>query len=308
MKADASSMGLAVILINWRQEERTLRCVRAVAGWHALKPHVIVVDNESTEASYSALSAAVPDENLICSTVNHGYAGGNNLGIKRALAADVEFVLLLNTDAEISSAGVSRLLARLDACTQIAIIGPVLDESDDRQTARHVGGRDIARHSFTRITMSPADSGSLPGYPIHAVDYVSGTVFLARGSVFKEIGLLDEEYFLSGEIADFCKRARDRGHEVCVDLEVEAQHHTDQTPLHLRETLYLYYGLRNRFLYVRKHYPRRKLRYFTYWTIRGGLGFARAVSQGKIAKARAILLAMIHGCRGRYGNQNAAFV
>jgi GT2 family glycosyltransferase len=43
--------------------------------------------------------------------------------------------------------------------------------------------------------MSPDDTKILPEYPIHAVDYVSGTVFLARSSVFKEIGLLDEEYF-----------------------------------------------------------------------------------------------------------------
>jgi hypothetical protein len=42
--------------------------------------------------------------------------------------------------------------------------------------------------------------------------------------------------------------------------------------------------------------------------MRGTLGFARALLQWKIAKARAILLAVIHGCRGRYGNQNAAFV
>jgi GT2 family glycosyltransferase len=308
MKAVTASMGLAVVLINWRQEERTLRCVRAVAGWHALKPRVIVVDNESTEATYSALSAAVPDEDLICSTVNNGYAGGNNLGIKRALAAELDFVLLLNTDAEISSAGVSQLLARLDACAQIAIIGPVVNESDDRQTRRHVGGRDIASHSLTRISMSPAHSESLMGYPVQAVDYVPGTVFLARGSVFEEIGFLDEEYFFSGEIADFCKRARDRGHKVCVDLEVEAQHHTNQTQIHRRETLYLYYGLRNRFLYVRKHYPGRKLRYFAYWTMRGALGFARAVLQGEMERARAILLAVVHGYRGRYGNQNAALV
>ena len=65
---------------------------------------------------------------------------------------------------------------------------------------RLVGGRDIARHSFTRITMSPDDTKILPEYPIHAVDYVSGTVFLARSSVFKEIGLLDEEYFLTAKL------------------------------------------------------------------------------------------------------------
>lgn len=156
--------------------------------------------------------------------------------------------------------------------------------------------------------MSLDDTKILRDHPIHAVDYVSGTVFLARSSIFKKIGLLDEEYFFSGEIADFCKRVREKGHKVCVDLEVEALHHTDQMPIHRRETLYVYYGLRNRFLYVRKYYARRKLRYFAYWTMKGTLGFARAVLQWKIAKARAILLAVVHGCRGRYGNQNAAFV
>lgn len=300
-------MSLAVILLNWRREQQTLRCVRTVESWQALKPHLIVVDNESTAETSRALLPALSADNLILSSVNLGYGGGNNLGIKQALAAGLEHVLLLNTDAEISPADVSRLLERLDAHPQISILGPVIRE-DDGSARRLVGGRNIARHSSTRIAVEAGEVRNLPGYPIHDVEYVSGTVFLARSSVFEDIGLLDEKYFFSGEIADFCKRAKDNGYNVGVDLEVEARHDTDLTSAHLRETLYAYYGLRNRFLYVRKHHARDKSKYFSYWTIIGAFGFARALLLGKMAKARAIALALLHGYSGQYGDRNDRFL
>jgi GT2 family glycosyltransferase len=300
-------MGLAVILLNWRHEERTLRCARAVTGWRALNPHLFVIDNESTNAACRALPAALPSATVICSVANVGYGGGNNLGIRQALAMELEYVLLLNTDAEIAAADVSRLLARLDHYPEIAILGPVIKEEYDEGAHRLVGGRDIVRYSSTRIAVPAGDIKKLPDYPVHEVDYVPGTVFLARSSVLKEIGLLDEQYFFSGEIADFCKRAKDRGHKICVDLEVEARHDSQQTPMRLRDTLYVYYGLRNRFLYAQKHHAREKLRYFAYWTVAGAAGFARAVWRGNMTRARAIILAVLHAYSGRYGNQNGAF-
>jgi GT2 family glycosyltransferase len=298
-------MDLAVVLLNWRDEQRTLRCARSVMGWQALEPQLFVVDNESTEVTRNALSDLIPADNLICSGVNRGYGGGNNLGIKRALTTKAQYILLLNTDADISPAGVSRLIERLNDWPQISILGPVIQEEDEEGTRRLGGGRDIARHRFTRIDLPPGDTKRMAAGPVHDVDYIPGTVFLARTSLWREIGLLDEEYFFSGEIADFCKRAKDKGHRICVDTEVEADHDSRQTPLHIRERLYAYYGLRNRFLYVRKYHRERKLRYFAFWTLVGVAGLARGLLRGNTARARAIVFALIHAYGGRYGNQNA---
>jgi GT2 family glycosyltransferase len=302
-----SPIRLAIVLLNWRQEQQTLACVRAVLAGSTVPASVIVVDNESTNASYRALSTAIPANNLIASRENRGYAGGNNLGIRRALELGAEYVLLLNTDAEITPTGLSRLLDRLDAHPQISILGPAIIEGNGHTTKYLVGGRDIARHLVTRIAM-PADGVTrLPGYPVREVDYVPGTVFLARTSVLRKIGLLDETYFFSGEIADLCKRARDSEHKVCVDLEVEGRHDLGRTPMHLRETLYVYYSLRNRFLYVKKHHARVRRRYFAYWTIVGLVALVRALWQGKSRRARAVVLALWHAYGGHYGNQNASF-
>ena len=300
-------MDLAVILLNWRDEQRTLKCARAVLDWQELRPQLFVVDNESTAATSGILAAALPAGSLICSAANLGYGGGNNLGLKRALAASLDYTLLLNTDADISQAAVNRLLATLEAQPRISIVSPVIQEEDDSSICI-VGSRDIAWHSRTRTVVSGAALKTFNDYPIHEVDFVSGTAILVRTSLWNEIGLLDEEYFFSGEVADFCKRTRDRGHAIAVDLEAEARHDSGQTPAHRRETLYVYYGLRNRFLYVKRHHARAKAGYFAYWTIYGAIAVARALLQGKRAKAHALVLALMHAYRGRYGDQNAALL
>jgi GT2 family glycosyltransferase len=146
------------------------------------------------------------------------------------------------------------------------------------------------------------------GYPLADVDYVPGTIFLARRGAFEQIGDLDVDFFFSGEIADFCKRARNSGYRVCIDLQAQARHDTRMVPQSLRDTLYVYYNLRNRFLYAKKHYPSEQAKYLARWSglclVEGG----RALAAGKLRKARAILLALAHGCTGRFGNRNAVFL
>ena len=299
---------LAVILVNWRNEDRTIPCVAGVKRWTSLKPRVIVVDNQSTSESHRALSRVVAPEELICSEVNLGYGGGNNLGIARALSEGQEFILLLNSDAEILEAGVSALLRRLTDNEDVAILGPVLREGQGADAVRYIGGRDIARAAATKVVAGRDALSVVPDFPLHEVDYVSGTVFLARRGVFEQAGLLDEQFFFSGEIADLCKRARDSGHRACVDLEVEASRDPGGTPAQLRDTLYTYYSLRNRFHYARKHYPTEKVRYGLVWTKIGVAAFVRALQQRKPAKARAIALALAHAHLNRLGNQNAKFL
>jgi GT2 family glycosyltransferase len=300
-------MTLAVILLNWHHETQTLACAAAVLSWKAIEPRLFVVDNESTPASRRALAADLPAGSLICSAANLGYGGGNNLGIKQALGAGVDHVLLLNADAAISPDAVTRLLRRLEADPAISILGPVIKEMDGGRPRLLAGGRSIARHLSTRISMRPEDVRTLPGYPLAQVDYVPGMVLLARASLFEEIGLLDEEFFFSGEIADFCARARQRGHKVCIDLEVEAEHDLGRTPTTVRETLHVYYGLRNRFLYVRKHHAPSKIGYFVYWTMIAGAVIARALWRGRWGRARAVGWALVDAWSDRYGNRNAIF-
>lgn len=301
-------MHLTIVLVNWRNLTQTIRCAQALRAWKMLKPVVLIVDNESTQASRDALGDAGVADRLLTSPTNLGYGGGNNRGICAAARDAGSAIMLLNSDVDISEATARQLLQRLDADDSLSIVGPALRERVDGVPRCFVGGRDIARFPLTHVEVDPDRLHTLPGYPLLEVDYVPGTVFVTRGLVYEDVGLLDEQYFFSGEVADFCKRARDRGHKICVDLQTEASHDADHHAGKLRDSLYVYYNLRNRSLYVRKHYAGEKAKYFGYWTIVACRSAAAAVWRGRLSRCRAIVLALVHGYSNRYGDQNAKFI
>jgi GT2 family glycosyltransferase len=301
-------MALSVVIVNWRNEADTICCVRAVRGYSSLNPQIVVVDNQSTSASRAALAEVVNPDELICSNNNLGYGGGNNLGIRRVLEGDAGYILLVNSDAKIAEFGVRRLIERLEIHPEVSILGPVIRELSQGGEHCYIGGRDIALSTHTRITADARELQRVPGYPLVAVDYVPGTVFLARRAAFEQTGLLDERFFFSGEIADFCRRARARKHGAYIDLKVTATHDATRVPRTRRDTLYVYYSLRNRILYARKHYPSKTAKHLAFWTGVCALEVAKALRQSDIPRSRAILLALRHGYANRSGNQNAAFL
>ena len=301
-------MRVFAVLVNWRNTARTIRCAEELRRWHIVRPTIIIVDNESSEDSRRALSQAGVADEIVLSATNLGYGGGNNLGIAAAARDNQAAILLLNSDVQISEVAVSQLVGRLAADPALSIVGPLLAEYGSGRERCYAGGRDIARHPRTRIEVDAAHLTVLAGSPLLPIDYVPGTVFLARGSVFDEVGMLDEDYFFSGEIADFCTRARAKNHQLRIDALAKALHETDDASNSLRDTLHVYYSLRNRFLYVRRHHAADKLRYFGFWVMNAAWAAATALVRGRFRRARAIVLATVHGLMGRYGNQNAEFI
>ncbi len=298
---------LAVIIVNWQNMAETIDAVTAIRNWGKFDPRLIVVDNRPKVADRDHLERHLATDQLVVSGCNAGYGGGNNLGISLAISERREFVLLLNTDATISETGVAQLLRHLNQCPDIAAIGPVLEETERDTTKRYMGGRDIAENVFTRIDVDHNSVSSGNKRPLVDVEYVPGTVFLARTSLFEDIGLLEESYFFSGEVADLCKRARNAGHRVCIDPNVIAQHETAHAPSKMRSTLYAYYSLRNRFVYIRRQYHRRRFRFFFLWTWRGMVALIGQMSNSQWQESRATALAIAHGLANVTGNRNHLF-
>jgi GT2 family glycosyltransferase len=135
------------------------------------------------------------------------------------------------------------------------------------------------------------------------VDYVPGTVALVRRQVFEAVGLLDEDYFFGGEMADLCHRARRHGLRSVTDPRARAVHDLDRSSRE-RRTLHLYYIVRNRFLFVRKHYPRRRAWLVPVWVGWATLTALVALGRGDSRRARAAALGVLDGVRGRFGGQN----
>ncbi len=282
-----------IVILNWNAAEDTIRCVREVAGWEEVRPSIWIVDNASADGSADRIAQACPSAHLIHSRENLGFAGGTNLGIQAALAERDAPILLLNNDAEMDGADAARLEQTLAEKPQIGFVVPLLyDESGELIAA---GGKNPVTHMQTRVR-------ELPETPVAEVAVVSGTAVLIRPDVFHQVGLLDERFFFSTEIADLCLRARKAEYICAVDKRAKANHAVSRSS-HLRDTLYVYYIVRNRFLILRNHY-RYNAPLFLFWaayslTLAGKLWLV-----GQRQSARAVWLALRDGLLGRFGNQN----
>ena len=290
-------MDLAVIVLNWNAAEDTIRCVESIFSWNTIRPAVIVIDNASGDDSVETIGRTCPAVTLIPNEENLGFAGGTNRGIDQSLALGDAPILLLNNDAVISEADVGILLNTLTEQKQIGIIGPVLFEAEHEDKLISAGGKNPILHHHTRIRRIKS------GQIVQPVAYVSGTAVIIRPEVFRTAGLLDERYFFSTELADLCMRAKQHGFLSAVDTRARAYHRVSRSSS-LRDTLYVYYIVRNRFIFIRNSSYKLKLPFYLFWSAYSLALSLRLYASGGIDSARAVRLGLADGLRGRFGGQN----
>jgi hypothetical protein len=286
---------LAVVVLNWNAAADTASCLRAIRAWGLIdQPEVWVVDNGSEQPEVAAIRRGFPESHVIQSPVNRGFSGGSNLGIEAALGRGTGAVLLLNNDASVDGSSVTAMLETLGCDPAIGVIGPTLWHDGRCISA---GGRDIALHAATRFT--PLE----PPTALFDVDYVPGTVALIRREVFEAVGILDEDFFFGGEMADFCHRARMAGYRSVTEPRARALHDLDRSSRE-RAGLHLYYVFRNRFLFVRKHHRERRAQLYARWALRGARTALAALARGDARMAKVVTLGVLDGVRGRVGGRD----
>jgi len=290
-------MELAVVILNWNAARDTISCARRIASWECLQPTILVVDNASTDDSTAVIACECPEVHLIRNSTNLGFGGGNNRGIVEALSVGEAPVLLLNNDAWVEEDDVIRLLETLQGAERIGLIGPMLFDAKQRDELLAAGARDPARHHHSHNNRVPT------GGPVKIVECVPGTAILVQAEVFRQVGLLDEDYFYGSEVADLCLRAGQHGYLSAVDTRARAFHDLRRSS-EFRTTLYTYYIVRNRFLLIRKFHQRWRLIFYAFWTLYSLTLSLKEDLDGKLPTARAIRLGLFDGLQGRFGGQN----
>src|SRR5579863_8615618 len=92
---------VSVIVLNWNGGNDTVGCLSSLQRLNYENCSVIVIDNGSTDDSPALIREAFPDVELLETGQNLGFAGGCNVGIRRALAQRADFIWLLNNDTTV---------------------------------------------------------------------------------------------------------------------------------------------------------------------------------------------------------------
>ena len=205
---------LTVVVLNWNGVDdtvallRTLERCRLPEGWAA---SVMVVDNGSSDGSAGRIGREFPKVDLLALPDNLRFAGGNNRGVKRALEAGADAVMLLNNDTEADPALLERLLLALEQHPEAGAAAPLIYFAAPSQRIWYAGGHcvpaaGLAAHRGLRTL----DRGKYRS--IEHTGYLTGCCLIARREAWEKVGLLDERYYIYAEDADWCLRARRAGY------------------------------------------------------------------------------------------------
>ena len=240
-----------VIILNWNGFEMTQECVESFS--FVQTPHkILIIDNGSTDGSYEKLLAQFPQHTHIQNSNNLGYAGGNNVGINRAIKENAPYILVMNNDTVVAPDMCDALIEHEQSCPDEAVVGCKVINYYKRDHLDHVGGVwNPSTNNFDLIG-SNALAYTLPTILKTPLDYITGCALFAKGSTFEKVGGFDERYFLFWEEADWCYRAKALGIDLTVCKEATLYHKgsasfTGGSP-HKE-----YFWWRSRLLWLEKH-------------------------------------------------------
>jgi GT2 family glycosyltransferase len=243
----------AAVLVNWNGADDTLATLASLdraAGRERLR--VVVVDNGSSDGSAERLRRARPDVELIETGENLGFAGGNDVGLRRVLEdARIARVLLLNTDVEVDPGFLAPLAAAL-ADPRVAAAGPKIFYFDPPDRLWAAGGRLRIRETVTVEFGRGQPDGPEFSRPAD-VSYLTTCCLLVRREALEAVGLLDPAYFINVDDADWCRRALDRGLALRYVPESRIWHKVAASTAGGYTPVKTFHTGRSNALYVRRH-------------------------------------------------------
>jgi GT2 family glycosyltransferase len=249
-----------IIVLNWNNANETLKCLESLRQLNYSNYQIIVIDNGSTDNSPEIIRSSFPEITILETGENLGYAGGNNVGNRYAMGKGAEYVWILNNDTVVDNHCLEYMVQAAEADERIGMVGSKILFIDKPDTICYAGGRVyLNRGGLTwHIGSNHIDDGSFDK-PMET-EYITGCSVLAKREMIEDVGLLDENYFLYFEDADWSLRARQKGWKVFYEPKARLWH--KQKDLFDADYIYryLYYSFRNRLFFMKRFAPDKMFR------------------------------------------------
>lgn len=288
-----SACEVAVVVLNWRNAGETIECIRHVCSLFGSNWRLIICDNGSADGSLERIREemiAQLSTGRVGSTVvglsrddlvpklsaedrlvvvdnreNIGFAAGNNVGIRIALADPAcLFVWILNNDTRVEPGALAALVAQARLDPQAGIVGSTLVYNDRPDIVQSLGGSLFNRWTCTShyycegmnlTELRSKDASDM-------IDYVAGASMLLTRRFLETVGCMSEDYFLYYEEIDWALRARAAGFRLRHAPDSIVRHVESATIGFKRGNIQFggigdFYQMRNRLLFARKNMPTR---------------------------------------------------
>ena len=215
---------LSIIIVNYKTPGLVIDCLRTVyEQGGGLDFEVIVIDNASGDDSRERILRAFPDVRWSDMGYNAGFARANNAGIRMSQG---DTVLLLNSDTLVEGGAITRCYELFAASSYVACGVQLLNADRTPQ----ISGNFFMKGGLNYLLPLPylgaviKRAGELfkvdkPNVPeadaLVQVDWINGAFLMVKKVAIEKAGLMDEDFFLYAEEAEWCGRLRKLG-KLCI--------------------------------------------------------------------------------------------
>ncbi len=224
---------VSVIIVSYNTREMTLEAIESAIEQTTLPHEIIVLDNASNDGSAEAIAEKFPDIQLFAEQDNHGFARGNNIAARTARG---EFILLLNPDTIVLDGAIDKLIAFARSAPDAKVWGGRTLYGDRSLNTTNCWAHISVWSLFCQATglqkffpnsalLNPEAYGGWRRDTVRQVDIVTGCFFLTTRRFWEELKGFDETFFMYGEEADLCHRAKALGARPTITPDAEIIHY-----------------------------------------------------------------------------------
>ena len=304
---------VAAAVVTYNRKALLRQCLTALQGQTHPLTEVIVVDNASTDGTAEMVEAEFPDVTLRALDENRGGAGGFHEGMQLAAERDVEWIWVMDDDAEPAPDALRKLFAPgLHRREDTVGLVPLRADPDGTMQRGSAGHYDPFRMTYRRV--SPT------GSPTEPVSYATFVGLMVRRATVRRIGLPEAGYFIRGDDNEYVYRLSQNGRVYLIRDSVVVHHdamESKQTASSLWKRASadrsidsywrIYYSLRNKLLTAQRHAktPAQRWRGYASGALRllRRAGAALAFDSHKRVRLRVLAQAFWDGVRGRQGKR-----
>lgn len=302
---------VSFVIVHLDQEDATRACIRSLLNLSYENVEIILVDNCSTDGSGERLHREFPGAVFIRNEENLGFAEGNNVGIRKALANKADHVVLLNNDTVVEKDFVQPLLQLARSDPMIGVQSCKIFFFSEPGKLWYAGGiLNVDTAAGIHKGMFAPDSDEYS--KVEDTGYATGCLMFIARPALEAVGLLDSSFFIYLEDADWCERARRSGYRVVYNPGARLWHKVSATTK-IDSPFYLYFTARNKILFLRKHARRWSiilhLPYLFYFYARHIVRMG--IKWRSYMGTRAVLFGIVDGLRnhtGRHGEGHLSAV
>ena len=253
---------VSVVILNWNGVGMLQKFLPKVVEYSAMEGvEVCVADNASTDESVSYLQANFPNVRLILLDKNYGFAEGYNRALQQV---EAEYVVLLNSDVDVTPHWLEPLVEYMDAHPEVAACQPKIRSERNKEYFEYAGAAggyiDKYGYPFCRgriFEVVEKDQGQYDA--IQPIFWATGAALFIRLKDYREAGGLDGRFFAHMEEIDLCWRLRSRGRGiVCIPQSVV--YHVGAATLKKENPRKTFLNFRNNLLMLYKNLPEKEMK------------------------------------------------